>query len=294
MTRNPDADKPAPRPRVSASPRLRVVESPRPSDDSDNSPPLRGWLLSWLARFFLGAGLTTIVVGIAWTAFLVNERPPDSAALAPVGSTPQPTRTHRPLTPTPTPNLALPLVALLAGHSGGADTGALCPDGLREVDVTTDVAGRAATILQARGYRVDILAEFDARFMNNQRVYSPRAFLAIHADSCVNYASGFKVARASNSAIPDEDDRLVRCVTAEYGAATQLPFHADSITADMTQYHAFNQINSKSPSAIIELGFLGSQHDLLKSHRDQLAEAVANGVDDFMQGNQCRPVTPAR
>ncbi len=248
--------------------------------------------MHWLARFFLGAGITTVVVGIVWTGFTLGVNP-SQVAVAPGGSTPRPTLTRRPLTPTPTPNLALPLVALLAGHSGGADTGAICPDGLREVDVTTDVAGRAANILQARGYRVDILAEFDSRFANGKRDYAPKAFLAIHADSCVTYASGFKVARASNSAIPAEDDRLVRCVTAEYGAATQLPFHADSITADMTQYHAFNQIDSQSPGAIIELGFLGSEHELLKNHRDVLAEAVANGVDDFMQGNQCRPVTPS-
>ncbi len=108
------------------------------------------------------------------------------------------------VTPTPIP----PPIALLAGHSGGADTGAICPDGLREVDVTVDVAQRAKTLLEARGHRVDIFAEFDARLSATRRDYAPRAFLAIHADSCIYYASGYKVARAEFSANPEEDDRL--------------------------------------------------------------------------------------
>ncbi len=269
--------------------RPRVSASSRAPDNMDDSPPLRAWLLTWLARFFFGAGVAAIFVGLVWTVLALARPPAPAVAVAPGASTARPTLARRPSAPTSTPNLALPLAALLAGHSGSTDTGAICADGLREVDVTTDVAGRAANILQARGYRVDILAEFDARLSSGARDYAPKAFLAIHADSCVYTASGYKVARAGNSAIPAEDDRLVRCVTAEYGAATQLPFNADTITSDMTQYHAFHQIASQSPGAIIELGFLGSQHDLLKDHRDLLGEAVANGVDDFLQGNQCRP-----
>ena len=179
------------------------------------------------------------------------------------------------------------LIALVAGHSGGIDPGAICPDGLREVDVTTDVVTRTRTILLARGYRVDVLAEFDAR-LSTRRDYAPRAFLSVHADSCIKTVSGYKVARAANSGSADEDDRLVRCVTASYGAATGLPFHADSITADMTRYHAFDKINPKSPSGIIELGFLGSERDLLVNHRDRLAEGIANGLDDFMRGSACK------
>jgi N-acetylmuramoyl-L-alanine amidase len=213
--------------------------------------------------------------------------PERAAALVPATPRPAvPTLTAVPASPTPRSDL--PLVALLAGHSGGSDPGASCPDGLREVDVTTDVAQRAKAILEARGYRVDILAEFDSRLSAARRDYAPRAFLAIHADSCVKYASGYKVARAVGSAIPEEDDRLLRCVSTEYAASTLLPFHAGSVTNDMTQYHGLNEIDAKSPGAIIELGFLGSEHDLLQNRRSLLAEGVANGIDDFMHGNQCK------
>ncbi len=279
--------------------------------EQEEAPLIRRWALDRLARFFLiAAGVA--VFGLLLSLVIAARNPSDGAAplAASAGSpTNRPTRlvtvapsatatsspslvptrspsATRPATATATPDT--PFIALLAGHSGGIDPGAICPDGLREVDVTTDVVTRTRTILQERGYRVEVLAEFDPKLSNTRRDYAPKAFLSVHADSCVYYATGYKVARAANSGSPEEDDRLVRCVTADYGAATQLPFHADSITADMTRYHAFNEIDQKSPSAIIELGFLGSEHDLLKNKRELLAEGIANGVDDFMRGNSCK------
>ncbi len=258
---------------------------PRPENRAGSL--IRGWALSCLSHSFLLFALGAGVMGVLMF-MLVLQRPADlfSVALPPALDTvlpPRPTRTPT-VTPTPTP----PPVALLAGHSGGIDPGAICPDGLREVDVTTDVAKRVKAILEAGGYHVDVLAEFDARLNAVKRDYSPRAFLAIHADSCVYYASGYKVARASSSASPLEDDRLVRCVTTAYAAATLLPFHAGSITSDMTQYHGLNEINSQTPGAIIELGFLGSQHDLLKNRRALLADAIAAGLTEFLRGDACK------
>ncbi len=217
---------------------------------------------------------------------LVARRPPEVVALAPPVIQ---TLVRLPTaTPTVTPTPLPPPIALLAGHSGGIDTGAVCPDGLREVDITTDVAARAQAILEARGYRVDILAEFDARLSATRRDYAPRAFLAIHADSCVYYASGYKVARAEFSANPEQDDRLTHCVSTAYAAATQLPFHAGSITKDMTHYHALNEIDPQTPAAIIELGFLGSDHDLLTNKRDVLAMGISDGIDEFLHGSACQ------
>lgn len=255
-----------------------------PNADETDLSPIRRWALEKLSRFFL------IASGVALFGFLVSivfvaRRPPEVVAMvpAPIQTLIQlPTATPT-ITPTPTP----PPIAILAGHSGGIDTGAICPDGLREVDITTDVAQRTQVLLEARGYTVDILAEFDPR-LTHDRTYAPRLFLAIHADSCVYYASGYKVARAENSAIPGEDDRLVRCVSTAYAAATQLPFHAGSITTDMTHYHGLEEIDPQSPGAIIELGFLGSNHDLLKNHRDILALGVADGIDMFLHGSACQ------
>lgn len=244
---------------------------------------IRVWALKALARFFL---LAAVVASIALIVSLVVSFPSPSQllALVPAPSTRTPVPTRAPtISPTPTP----PPIALVAGHSGGIDPGAFCPDGLREVDITTDVARRSKTILESRGYRVDILEEFDVRLNATKRDYAPRVLLAIHADSCVYYATGYKVARAENSAIPQEDDRLVRCVSTAYAAATLLAFHEGSITRDMTHYHALDQVNALSPGAIIELGFLGSDHDILKNRHDLLAQALSDGIDSFLRGNAC-------
>lgn len=251
---------------------------------------VRRGALEKLAHGFLAAAVVA-VFGIFVSAILISQKPPQVIAVVEFVETviPLPTRAPTPTaTPAPTPTPEPPPVALLAGHSGGNDTGALCPDGLREVDITTDVAQRAKLMLEARGYRTDILAEFDRRLNAQKRDYAPRAFVAIHVDSCVNYASGYKVARAEFSAIAGEDDRLVQCLKSAYGAATQLPFHEGSITRDMTHYHGLNEIDAKSPGAIIELGFLGSDKALLKGKRDIMAMAIADAVDAFLKGYPCQ------
>ncbi len=257
---------------------------PGPADDNGL---IRRWALSCLSRGFLAVAIGAVGM-LVLTLVVLVERPAESISIAvpitlPAVLPARPTRTPT-MAPTPEP----PPVALLAGHSGGIDPGAICPDGLKEVDVTTDVAKRAKGLLELKGYRVEVLAEFDSRLSAFKRDYSPRAFLAIHADSCVYYASGYKVARAASSASQEEDDRLVRCVSTAYAAATSLPFHSGSITADMTQYHGLNEINPQTPGAIIELGFLGSQHELLKNRRPLIAEAIASGLDAFLRGDPCR------
>lgn len=247
----------------------------------------QGWLSSLARLALLASGLVLL---IACVGFILSLPRFDSV----VALVPTPTLTPTKFTPRASPTLAFtptplpPLVALLAGHSGGDDPGAVCPDGLREVDITTDIAVRAKVLLESRGYRVDILAEFDRRLDAIKRDYAPHAFLAIHADSCVYYASGYKVARAAYSASPQEDDRLVRCVSSSYAAASRLPFHEWSITNDMKHYHGLMKIHPRSPGAIIELGFMGSDRDVLMNQREQLALGIANGIERFLQGSPCK------
>ncbi|MBI5304698.1 MAG: N-acetylmuramoyl-L-alanine amidase [Chloroflexi bacterium] len=245
---------------------------------------IRRGALENLSRLSLVAAFCALVATVCTAGAIAQRPPPVMTAVAFVAtSLPLPTATLT-LTPTPMP----PPIALLAGHSGGADTGAICPDGLREVDINVDIANRTKLFLEARGYQVEVLAEFDRRLNATKRDYTPRVFLAIHADSCIMYASGYKVARAEFSAISQEDDRLVRCVSSAYAAATQLAFHEGSITRDMTHYHALNEINSNTPGAIIELGFLGADKKILKERRDALALGIADGLDRFAQGGQCQ------
>lgn len=265
----------------------RATRKPRTSSRRTTHSPQRGWLPN-LARLALLAMSLVLLVAYIWLILSSRQFDPAVALIPTPPATPsKPTPPVLP-TPTFTPTPLPPLVALLAGHSGGNDPGAVCPDGLREVDITTDVTARAKRLLEARGYRVDMLAEFDKRLNATKRDYAPHAFLAIHADSCVYYASGYKVARAAHSASPKEDDRLVRCVSSSYAAASQLSFHEGSITNDMKHYHGLLKIHPQSPGAIIELGFMGSDRAILINQRDQLALGIANGIERFLQGSACQ------
>ncbi len=171
-----------------------------------------------------------------------------------------------------------PLVGIVAGHWQN-DSGAVCPDGLQEVDINLDVARRVAQILQEQGYRVEVLPEFSPKLDG----YRAAVFLSIHADSCIDTVSGFKVARLSNSSVPDLEDALVDSLYSEYATATGLQPHYDSITDDMRQYHALRQIAPETPGAIIECGFMGADRYLLTQEQDRVAVGIANGLLAFLR-----------
>ena len=170
----------------------------------------------------------------------------------------------------------------MAGHSG-YDPGAVCPDGSTEADVTMAVAEEVVALLVRKGYQVDLLKEFDERLTG----YRANALVSIHADSCdVQGASGFKVARVTDSAIPEAEDRLVACLYREYEAETGLPRHPSSITDNMTNYHAFREINLYTPGAFIETGFLLDDSAWIVRRPRLVARGVAAGVICFVEGEE--------
>jgi len=56
---------------------------------------------------------------------------------------------------------------LVAGHQGN-DSGAVCLDGLTEATVNLDIAMRVKAGLEANGFQVDLLDEFDPRLEGDQ------------------------------------------------------------------------------------------------------------------------------
>ncbi|MFN2115722.1 MAG: N-acetylmuramoyl-L-alanine amidase [Anaerolineae bacterium] len=175
-------------------------------------------------------------------------------------------------------------VGVIPGH-WQFDTGAVCSDGRREVDVTTDVALRLQALLEYRGYEVDLLPEHHPSEPQPPiQGYRGAALVSIHADSCdVAGASGFKVARWAYSQMPEVEDRLVDCLVEEYGTSTMLPEHVDSITVDMLNYYAFRELALETPAAIVELGFLQADREVLDDMRYEMALGIANGVSCFLE-----------
>lgn len=203
----------------------------------------------------------------------------------------EPQSTPLPAFPTSTPR-AMPHIGLVAGHSGN-DPGAVCSQvlgGIREVDINLDIANRVRNNLLAEGLEVDLLSEFDP-LLNGYRAL---ALISIHADSCdyINdQASGFKVAAAMSTTYPETALRLTNCLRERYAQATGLKFHSGSITSDMSQYHAFSEINTTTPAAIIEIGFMNLDYELLTQHQDVIARGITDGILCYVRNENISPAT---
>lgn len=190
--------------------------------------------------------------------------------------------------PTPRPR---PRVGIVAGHWGN-DSGTVCADGLTEDQVNLEIATMVKERLNAEGFEVDLLGEFDDRL----KAYDALALISIHADSCkfidLN-ATGFKVAASLANPQPEKANRLVACMHSRYLVATGLPYHAGSITTDMTSYHAFEEIRPETTAAIIETGFLNLDKQLLTENQEIVAEGIVNGVLCYIYNEDASlPSTP--
>jgi N-acetylmuramoyl-L-alanine amidase len=169
----------------------------------------------------------------------------------------------------------LPEVGIVAGHYGN-DSGAICPDGLREVDVNLNVASLVQKMLAEKGIKSEILQEFDPKLSN----YRSSLLISIHADSCAfinEEASGFKVAAALSNPQPEKSARLIACLRSHYASTTGLRLH-NSVTNDMTSYHAFNEIHPETIAAIIEIGFLNLDRVILTQKPQVIAAGITNGI----------------
>jgi N-acetylmuramoyl-L-alanine amidase len=189
-----------------------------------------------------------------------------------------------------------PRIGLVSGHWGN-DSGSVCADGLTEMDVNLKIATMVQAILTKEGYDVDVLKEFDQRLTE----YKALALVSIHNDSCdyINdQATGFKVAAAASSVFPEKATRLTACLSQRYQAITGLQFHYNTVTKDMTQYHAFSEIYKDTTAAIIETGFLNLDRDMLTNHTDKVAQGVASGIlcfvrnEDIPQAPTLQPAQP--
>ncbi len=167
-------------------------------------------------------------------------------------------------------------IGIISGHRG-FDSGAVCADGLTEATVNAGIAEQVTAVLQAEGITVEILDEFDPKLDN----YAATALLSIHADSCMyvnELATGFKIAGSSYT----DSAALSVCLEQAYAASTNLPYHANTITADMTDYHAFREVAPGTQAAIIEVGFMWIDRDLLTTNTDPVVQGIVDGLHCFL------------
>jgi N-acetylmuramoyl-L-alanine amidase len=225
--------------------------------------------------------LLTIAVAGIFTALVRGVTPLLRAAPTPTSTaapTPAPAVENR---PTPAPVQAR-RIGIVSGHRDN-DSGAVCADGMTEAALNFRHASRAAELLRAQGYEVEILGEFDARLKG----YRADVYVSIHADSCqfINeLATGYKVARSRHSALPEVEDRLVKCLSENYERATGLRFHRNTVTANMLEYHGFYKIDAQTPAAIIETGFMNLDRAVIDGRAEDAARGIAEGIMCFLGG----------
>jgi N-acetylmuramoyl-L-alanine amidase len=189
------------------------------------------------------------------------------------------------------PGTPLPQVriGIVAGHYGN-DSGAVCANGTTEVEVNFKIATLVQQKLTALGFQADVLEEFDPRLQS----YRAAALVSIHNDSCeyVNdQATGFKVAAAMSSRDLNLANRLAICLRDRYQSTTNLPLH-NSVTNDMTLYHAFDEISPNTTAAIIETGFLNLDYKILTEQPDLVASGIINGILCYINNESLAPTTP--
>ncbi len=184
---------------------------------------------------------------------------------------------------TPRPKIK---IGIVSGHWGN-DSGAVCQNGTTEADVNLKIATLAQQKLAALGYETDLLQEFDPRLTG----YQSAVLVSIHNDSCdyINdQATGFKVAAAMSARDNNLANRLAACLRDRYQRTTGLPLH-NSVTNDMSFYHAFNEIDVGTSAAIIETGFLNLDYQFLTEKTDLVATGVANGILCFVNNENIVP-----
>jgi N-acetylmuramoyl-L-alanine amidase len=171
-------------------------------------------------------------------------------------------------------------IGIVAGHYG-SDPGAVCPNNVTEAELNLEIATLVQKRLTDLGYEVDLLEEFDSRLWG----YQAAVLVSIHLDSCqyVNeQATGYKVASALSVQNIADSQRLTQCLSTKYGEVTGLPYHAGSVTNDMTYYHAFNEVDPRTLSTIIEAGFMNLDYRFITEETDLVAEGIVAGILCFL------------
>ena len=257
--------------------------------DTITTPPPQPAVRGPISRFFIQLQIVVIVgflVATLFTAATPSGLIPDDLPASPQGLLSE--LVEESGSPAQPPPSNRPRVGIVAGHWGN-DSGAVCSDGLTELDINLNVATLVKQQLLDAGFEVDLLKEFDP-LLND---YYANALVSIHADSCEyinDVATGYKVSAAlrSKQTQRDKSSRLTACLVARYGATTSLPVH-NSVTNDMTYYHAFNEINDETTAAIIEVGFMNLDRQILTQQPELIAEGVVNGVLCYLNNEDIGP-----
>lgn len=185
-----------------------------------------------------------------------------------------------------------------AGH-GGTDGGARGVNGAREKNVALAISRKLADELREKGANVIMTRDSDSFVTLGERSeISNRAgadmFIAVHADSAGSRASGSTVYYHLNDA---SERVLADCVADRLrdmgGIRTQ------GSRSDGKMYtNGFSVLRRTNTLAILcETGYMSNSHDVAllvqPEMQAKIARAIANGVQDYIEGNPGSASVPA-
>jgi N-acetylmuramoyl-L-alanine amidase len=218
-----------------------------------------------------------VIAGLAAVYLFFSPADGQAEVVAAVRSPGLSARIYKPVPPQPvqqrmTQSTAPLRIAIISGHYG-SDSGAVCEDGLTEAEVNYGIANQVVSDLTGYGVRTTLYNEFDERLYG----FGGTALVSIHADSCGIYdesATGYKIAGSYMT----DSTLLENCINLAYSEGTQMQYHANTITADMTDYHAFREIGIGTPAIIIETGFMNLDREMLTTNHEIPARAITEGI----------------
>lgn len=173
------------------------------------------------------------------------------------------------------------VVCLDPGH-GGRETGAV-HNGVTEKDANLDIALRARTVLEQEGYHVVMTRETDMYVSLKERcaianASHAAAFVSIHNNARPTAAQGTTTFCTQTS---PEGRKLATSVLHEVVDRIHRPDRG----VETANYYVLR--NTSMPATLLEGVFLTDTKDaaLLKqpAFRQQIAEGVAAGADDFLR-----------
>lgn len=172
------------------------------------------------------------------------------------------------------------VVVIDAGH-GGSDPGAV-DNGLREKDITLDIALRTKQLLEEKGFTVIMTRETDVYPSLKQRTdlannAKADIFVSIHVNA--GGGTGIETWWYSKGPEPQKSLELAKSIQSELIKETK--------ARDREVQDGNLRVNreSKMPSALVEVGFIDNVNDAAKlkenSYRQQLAIGIALGIIKF-------------
>lgn len=167
-----------------------------------------------------------------------------------------------------------------AGH-GGSDPGAIA-NGLREKDITLDLAKRVENKLKNKGYLVVMSRTSDTYpslkdRTNHANKIKADIFVSIHVNS--GGGTGIETWMQRNGPEPSKSEQLASSLQSEMVKQTG----ANSRGIKDGNLHVNRE--SKMPSALVEVGFIDHSTDARRlkqtSYLDKIANGIVNGIDKY-------------